>query len=170
MFINYSFNSSRKGYSKYLFSLLLLLVTATQVIAQSCKTPFHIVILGSSTAYGNGASSPDKAWAALYTAYLKKIDSGYIVDNLAVPATTTYAAQPNTYIPPPGRPAPYKGHNRSKAIALKADAIIINFPSNDAVNDYTLQEQKDNFRRITDLAHQHHICRPQYHPEVWKGS
>ena len=106
MFIKPGFNSFKKEYTKYLFCLLLLLATVIQTIAQSCKSPFHIVILGSSTAYGNGASSPDKAWAALYTAYLKNIDSGYIVDNLAVPGTTTYAAQANTYVPPPGRPAP----------------------------------------------------------------
>jgi lysophospholipase L1-like esterase len=157
MIIKTFLNSFKKEYTKYLVCLLLLPATTNRAIAQTCKTPFHIVILGSSTAYGDGASSPDKAWAGLYTAYLKKIDSGYIVDNLAAPGTTTYAAQPNTYVPPAGRPAPYKGHNISKAIALKADAIIINYPSNDAVNDYTLQEQKDNFKRITDLAHQHHI-------------
>ena len=133
-----------------------------QVHAQTCTTAFHVVILGSSTAFGDGAS-PGNSWVALYTDYLKAINPNYIVDNLAVPATTTYSAQPDNYVPPQGRPAPLTGHNITTAVQLKADVIIINFPTNDAAGNFTLQEQENNFKRITNIAKNNNIL-------VWVAS
>ena len=136
--------------------ILLIGFIAVNVNAQTCTTPFHIVILGSSTAVGYGAT-PKKSWARLFEDSLKKINPNYIVDNLAVAGTTTYAAQPDDYVPPAGRPSPSKGHNITKAIKLGADAIIINFPSNDAVLNYTVDEQKANYKRISEEASKHNI-------------
>jgi len=136
--------------------ILVICFIAVNLNAQTCTTPFHIVILGSSTAFGYGAT-PKKSWARLFADSLKKINPDYIIDNLAVPGTTTYAAQPDDYVPPAGRPSPEKGHNITKAIKLGADAIIINYPSNDAVLNYTPDEQKANYRRISDEAAQHNI-------------
>ena len=130
--------------------------------AQTCTTPYHIVILGSSTAAGYGAS-PDKSWARMFADSLKKINPAYIVDNLAVGGVTTYAAQPSDYVPPAGRPLPSKDHNITKAIKLGANAIIINFPSNDVVLNYSVTEQKDNYKRISDEAAKHNIL-------VWVAS
>jgi lysophospholipase L1-like esterase len=135
--------------------LLLLFLKAN---TQTCTRPFHIVILGSSTAAGNGATDETKSWVYLYTQYLQEIDSNYIVDDLAVAGTTTYDAQANNYVPPPNRPLPFYGHNISAAIALHPDAIIINYPSNDAANNYSIKEQENNFRRITEKAANHHIA------------
>lgn len=141
---------------KYLI-LPALLFIVFKTNAQTCTRAFHIVILGSSTAYGNGASDITKSWAYKYAQYLKSINPDYIIDNLAVAGTTTYSAQPNNYVPPPGRPGPLSGHNISTAISLKADAIIINFPTNDAADNFTLTEQENNFKRITQHASSHHI-------------
>jgi lysophospholipase L1-like esterase len=143
---------------KLKLSLTLILSTATtfNLKAQTCTKAFHIVVLGSSTAYGDGASS-GHSWVALYTSYLKNINQNYVVDNLAVPGTTTYAAQPDNYVPPKGRPAPIVGHNITTAIKLKADAIIINFPTNDAASNFTLTEQQNNFKRISTIAKNHNI-------------
>ena len=143
---------------KIKFSLVLILLTATtfNLKAQTCTKPFHIVVLGSSTAYGDGASI-GHSWVALYTSYLKKINKNYVVDNIAVPGTTTYSAQPDNYVPPKGRPAPLIGHNITTAIQLNADAIIINFPTNDVASDFTLTEQQNNFKRITTIAKNHNI-------------
>jgi lysophospholipase L1-like esterase len=148
--------------NKYFFYSILFTVTVFETNAQSCTKAFHIVVLGSSTAFGDGAS-PGKSWVALYTDYLKNINSNYIVDNLAVPGTTTYSAQPDNYVPPKGRPAPLIGHNITTAVQLNADAIIINFPTNDAASNYTLQEQENNFKRITNIAKNNNIL-------VWVAS
>lgn len=141
---------------KFSFALLLLFTTTFNLRAQTCTKPYHIVILGSSTAYGDGASS-GHSWVALYTNYLKNINPNYIVDNIAVPGTTTYSAQPDNYVPPKGRPAPIVGHNITTAIQLKADAVIINFPTNDAASNFTLTEQENNFKRISAIAKNHNI-------------
>lgn len=151
-----------KSFTQYFFCLIFLSPTFSNANAQSCTNPFHIVVLGSSTAFGDGAS-PGNSWVALYTSYLKSIDTNYIVDNLAVPGTTTYSAQSDNYVPPQGRPAPLKGHNITTAIKLKADAIIINFPTNDAASNFSLQEQQNNFKRITNIAKNHNIL-------VWVAS
>jgi len=141
---------------KFLLPLILIIVHTSGLTAQTCTNAFHIVVLGSSTAYGDGAS-PGHSWVALYTDYLKSINPNYIVDNLAVPGTTTYSAQPDNYVPPQGRPSPLIGHNITTAVQLKADAIIINFPTNDAASNYTLTEQQNNFKRITNIAKNHNI-------------
>ena len=154
---NHFFISFKKKCLTSLFSLFFLSLSFIQSKAQSCTKPFHIVILGSSTAYGNGASKLSKAWAYLYRDSLQKINPDYIVDNLAIPGTTTYSAQADSYTPPAGRPAPITGHNITTAIKMKADAIIVNFPSNDAVQNFTLKEQKANFRRISNAAKRHNI-------------
>jgi lysophospholipase L1-like esterase len=145
-----------KSALKFLLLLILLTDSVFDLKAQTCTKAFHIVVLGSSTAYGDGAS-PGNSWVALYTDYLKNINPNYIVDNLAVPGTTTYSAQPDNYVPPKGRPAPLIGHNITTAVQLKADAILINFPTNDAASDYTLTEQQNNFKRITAIAKNHGI-------------
>jgi len=140
---------------KSIYILVICFITLN-LNAQTCTKPFHIVILGSSTAAGYGAT-PQKSWAYLFADSLKKINSNYIIDNLAVAGTTTYAAQPNNYVPPAGRPLPSQGHNITKAINLGADAVIVNFPSNDAVLNYSVTEQKDNYKRISAEAARHNI-------------
>jgi hypothetical protein len=48
-----------------------------------------IVILGSSTAAGNGASTPSESWASQFTDYLDELSATNTVDNLAVGGYTT---------------------------------------------------------------------------------
>lgn len=136
----------------FLIISIALLLVSQGAVAQICNKPFHIVVLGSSTAAGDGASNYAHAWVGKFTDSLKRIDTAYVVDNLAVAGTTTYAAQPTDYTPPAGRPSPLAGHNISAALKLHPDAIIINYPSNDAAEGYSLSEQKENFKRITNRA------------------
>lgn len=138
----------------FIASMLLALL---KVQAQTCKTAFTIVVLGSSTAAGHGASTYENGWAYKYEDYLKNINSAYVFYNLAVGGATTYAAQRNNYKPPKGRPAPLAGHNITAALNLLPDAIIINYPSNDAVQGYTLKEQENNFKRITAEAEKKNV-------------
>ena len=137
---------------KKFLSIVALCIAFINLNAQHCTKPFHIVILGSSTAAGDGVTTPSKAWAYMYADSLKRIDTGYVVDNLAVAGTTTYDAQGDGYVPPLNRPLPMHGHNITAAIDLKPDAIIINYPTNDAANNFSLTEQENNFKRITNRA------------------
>lgn len=133
--------------------ILLLLLTIHSIFAhaQTCTNPYRIVILGSSTAAGMGAT-PNHSWAYLYTQYLKTINTGYQVYNLAVGGYTTYDINPTGYVPPDSRPWPDTAHNITKALSLNPHAIIINLPTNDVGRNYTLAEQQANYQRVISAA------------------
>lgn len=137
--------------------LLLAWIGLRDTRAQVCQKPFRIVVLGSSTAAGGGATPRDSGWVFKYTDSMKRINAAYQVFNLAGSGYTTYAMQPGNFVPPPGRPLPLPRNNIDTALTLRPDALIINFPSNDAAYNYSLQEQMDNFIRVTDTAAAHHI-------------
>jgi lysophospholipase L1-like esterase len=122
----------------------------------NCNKNWRIVVLGSSTAFGTGATEYDSSWVGKYTAYMKRRDITSEIINLAIPGFTTYQnLRPDGYTPPGGRPTPVSGFNITAALAQNPDAIIINMPSNDAFNDYTLSEQQANFEAalaLTDAA------------------
>ena len=131
--------------------LLLLTIYSASTHAQTCTTPYRIVVLGSSTAAGTGAT-PNHGWVSLYTQYLKGINTGYQVFNLAVGNYTTYDINPTGYVPPASRPSPDTAHNITKALSLQPHAIIINLPTNDVGRGYTLAEQQANYQRVLNAA------------------
>ena len=153
-----------------IFPAILLLI-ATFLVAQDDQNPclinqdFHIVILGSSTAAGTGPSSADSTWVNRYRKSLQEINPNNLVTNLAIGGTTTYHIMPDWFAPPPNRPASNPNNNVSQAIALGADAIIVNMPSNDASNFYGIDEQIFNFQMISAIADSADIpvwvCTPQ---------
>lgn len=143
----------------YLFLLSLMLGITTcswgqtpvlnPCIQQQAK---HIVVIGSSTAAGTGPSQADSAWVNRYRAYLQSINTQNQVTNLAIGGTTTYHIMPTWYSPPANRPNRNPNNNISQAISLGADAIIVNMPSNDAANNFSLSEQISNFRTLQQSA------------------
>ncbi len=120
--------------------------------AQSLPASLRIVILGSSTAAGIGASTQDSAWVWRYSAALKAINPGYEVLNLAKGGYTSYHLQASGFVSPDGRPDPDTARNITKALSLSPDAIILNLPSNDAASDMSVVEQIANFERILSEA------------------
>jgi lysophospholipase L1-like esterase len=74
------------------------------------------------------------------------------VTNLARGGYTTYHIMPNGYVPPAGRAAPDLERNITKALSLKPNAIVINLPSNDATNNYTVAEQLANYEAVLAQA------------------
>ncbi|HNP54862.1 MAG TPA: SGNH/GDSL hydrolase family protein, partial [Ferruginibacter sp.] len=119
----------------------------------NCNRSFKIVVLGSSTAFGTGATTYDSSWVGRFTTYVKNKNINNQVYNLGIPGFTTYNNLcPIGFVPPANRPSPVAGFTITDALALTPDAIIINMPSNDAVNDYTISEQQANFERAMHLA------------------
>jgi len=124
----------------------------------NCNKAWKIVVIGSSTAFGIGASEPDSSWAGKFISYIKRRNQANEIINLASPGYTTYQnLRPTGYIPPSGRPSPDPLFNITAALAENPDAIIINMPSNDAANNYTLTEQQDNFEAALALADANNI-------------
>lgn len=118
----------------------------------SSPDSLRVIVLGSSTAAGAGASEPDSAWVWRYRTYLSAINPAWTVINLAVGGYSSYKLQPSVFVSPAGRPRPDTARNITRALALRPSAIIINLPSNDAASNYSILEQTDNFERIAAEA------------------
>ncbi|NJB85685.1 lysophospholipase L1-like esterase [Lewinella marina] len=118
----------------------------------SDTTTCEIVVLGSSTAEGTGASTPDSAWVARYAEYLSR-DTRYEVINLARGGYTTYHILPNGAEVPAGvniSPDPLR--NVTRALTYNPFAIIINMPSNDAARNFPVEDQLANFATVVEEA------------------
>lgn len=116
-------------------------------------TSCHIVVLGSSTAAGAGASVSDSAWVNRYRNVNYQQDTRISVANLAMGGYTTYHLLPTgTYIPPGVGFSIDTSRNITKALSLDPYAVIINLPSNDASNYITVEQQLENFGLIVGEA------------------
>ena len=132
--------------------------TVTDEVTVSVTRPLKVVVLGSSTSYGYGASPIDSAWAYKFDSYLKSIHSQSEVVNLAVPGYTSYHVLcPTGFVPESNRPDPDDAHNITAALQYQPDAIIVNLPTNDIANGFSLQEYSRNFDRTLALTNAAHI-------------
>jgi lysophospholipase L1-like esterase len=84
-----------------------------------------VVILGSSTAVGTGASSPAASWVGLLEDWLSTMTARYEVVNLALGGATTVPFRPDG-----SSPLPNANRDITRALELHPDLIIANFPSN----------------------------------------
>lgn len=112
----------------------------------------HVVVLGSSTAYGMGPAHPDSAWVNRFRTAAQAENPARVVTNLAVPGYTTYHLMPDGNVPPAGRPSPDPAHNITAALSAGADAILINLPSNDALNGWSVPDQLANYDAMLAAA------------------
>jgi lysophospholipase L1-like esterase len=153
-----------------LFFIATFLVVAGPLRAQPeadsirRTTVIRIVVMGSSTAAGAGATHPDSAWVNRYRAFVQKNYPGTEVINLARGGYSTYHLMPGQAAwPPAGRPMPDTARNITKALSLRPNAIILNLPSNDAAAGYALEEQLANFDTIVQSSRRAGV-------PIWVGS
>lgn len=146
----------RKLLSTLFVSFLFISYSFTQSIC-TADSSVHIVVMGSSTAQGAGASPIDSAWVNLYRDYLQSINPENEVTNLARGGYTTYQLMPTDNVPPTGRPLPDSTRNISRAVALMPDGIVINLPSNDVSSGFTVEEQLANFETMVSVANDANI-------------
>ena len=111
-----------------------------------------IVILGSSTAAGTGATNYDSAFAGRYAKYLGAQNPSWKLVNLAVGGYTTFNVMPTGWKHAAGRPDPDTARNITKALALKPTCLLICMPSNDINNGYAASEYNDNFDSLRNWA------------------
>jgi len=114
------------------------------------ETP-TIVILGSSSAKGKGASTSSKAWVELMKSKLKKDNKIVRVVNLSEGGYTTYHIMPDGN-KVANRPAPDKARNITKALSYKPFLIIINLPTKDVEKKYTDKEILNNYAKLRTLV------------------
>lgn len=131
-----------------LLAAILLLPCLSQ--AQTKKV---IVVLGSSTAAGSGASADGKGWVDRVNTYYNNL--GLLkenIHNLALSGATTYNAMPTGYVPPPGRPAVDTLRNVTKALSFNPDIVIVSYPGNDLVLGFSMDEYLSNLQTISNTV------------------
>lgn len=142
-------------------SALLFLCTLLPLSQAHADDPLpdslRVVVLGSSTAAGAGASPRDSAWVWRYRSFLQSLNAVYEVHNLAVGGYTSYHIQATGFAPPEGRVQPDSLHNITRALGFRPHAVIINLPSNDAALNFSIIEQSQNFERVAEIAEDAHV-------------
>lgn len=131
--------------------LAISIYVLAQLAVLSSFAQKKLAVLGSSTAYGNGASVGDSSWVGrLRSSFTKNMSDGVdtVIDNRAVPGYVTYQSLPTGYPVPPNRPSPDPSANITYVLnsVPKPDVVIINYPTNDIVNGYDPKEMMDNLR------------------------
>jgi lysophospholipase L1-like esterase len=121
--------------------------TPQPVSTKPTATP-TIVILGSSTAAGVGATPADSCWANRVQAEMLALNSKAQFYNLAVEGYTTYQAMP-TGFNAANRPSPDTARNITKALSYKPTLVLISFPSNDISDGFSNSEIVRNYNVIT---------------------
>lgn len=131
---------------------ILLILSALALQTNFSAAQIRVVVLGSSTAAGVGPKQRDSCWVNRYRQYLLAQNPENELINLAVGGYSTYHILPTGYDTIIGRPLPDTAKNITKALSFDPDALLINMPSNDASQGYSLQEQLANYDTILALA------------------
>ena len=152
-------------YISRLFITAILAFCSFQMRAQSEVEDCVMVVLGSSTAEGSGASVKDSSWVGRYTHYLAK-NSNYKLINLARGGYTTFQIVENgSFIPAELNTEVDTLRNITKALTYHPSIIIINMPSNDASRGVDPAVQMKNYEAIYSKARKENIevwiCTPQ---------
>jgi len=113
-------------------------------------TTLNIVILGSSSAAGDGANPIDSSWARRLPATVNKDQVKANFTNLAFGGYTTYEAMPTGYHAA-SRPAPDTARNITKALSYKPALVMLSFPTNDIAANYSDDEILANYAKITHV-------------------
>ncbi len=106
-----------------------------------------VVILGSSTAEGVGATPADSCWAGRLQTEIFGLNPKVRFFNLAMDGYTTYQAMP-TGFSAPNRPSPDTTRNITKALSYKPTLVLISFPSNDISDGFSDSEIVGNYNVI----------------------
>lgn len=107
-----------------------------------------IVILGSSTAEGYGASSYKYSWAGLIT---NRLLANRVV-NLAKAGYTSYQILPSGTNNPSNRPKIDTLRNITAALKQKPTTLIISMTTNDVANGFNVDEIIKNFNVVKEKA------------------
>lgn len=107
-----------------------------------------IVILGSSTASGIGASQYKYSWAGLLRSQFL---AGQVI-NLSKPGYTTYQILPNKTSHAKGRPDADTLHNITAALERKPTILLISMTTNDVGNGYSVDEVMTNLALVRAKA------------------
>lgn len=132
-------------------------VTEPKPVVKKDTTTKVVVVLGSSTAAGWGASTYDSCWVSRMQSSFNKDSMRVKVVNLGAPGYVTYHCMPSTFAPPNNRPWSDVGRNITKALTYHPKLIIYNFPTNDIASNYSDIEILKNYEILVKLMKQEDV-------------
>jgi lysophospholipase L1-like esterase len=110
------------------------------LLSKATAATEKLVVIGSSTAAGNGASAPNASWVGLLKPWLLN-RRGWKVENFAIAGTLTSSA---ACLAP--------GSATTRAISSGATHLIFSFPSNDATAGVAPAVTLEHWRDILQCA------------------
>lgn len=115
-------------------------------------SPVDIVVLGSSTAAGTGASIPEKGWVNRLDSALYAQNADYTLTNLAKGGFNTYHTRATGESGGGFSGAPDPARNITAALALNPDIIIVNLPSNNVADGIPIETTIAHYNELKSLA------------------
>jgi lysophospholipase L1-like esterase len=116
------------------------------LVCTAQTTSIKIVVLGSSTAAGTGASSYNNSWVGRLDSWLNSNIAWHTVTNLAMGGFSTEKIRPT------GSGSPDEARNINAALTYNPDLIIVNMPSNDVAQGISTARSLSNFREVIAKA------------------
>lgn len=104
--------------------------------------PSDWLVLGSSSAAGAGATTPENSWVGLLRS--DEVSADALIQNIARGGYSSYQALSEGCKVDALRKQPDAEHNIDKALQLSADLVVLSFPSNDAALGYPAVETAAN--------------------------
>ena len=138
-------------------SLPLPIENQIDSIIEFPDSSLKIVILGSSTSAGNGASSLSLSWVNLLRNKVRQDSKNVDIINLSVPGYNTFHILPNGNIESSGKPSPDIFRNITKAISYRPNLIIINMPTNDVASGFSDDQILANYTVLVNLMKSNNI-------------
>ncbi len=117
-------------------------LTLSATLPWKLSRPSDWVVMGSSSAWGAGASSPASSWVGLLKA--ATVASGATIHNIAMGGHSTYSGLSTQCVVNSSRPKTVPEHNIEKALSLQPDLVILSYPSNDAAGNLPAIESAAN--------------------------
>jgi acyl-CoA thioesterase I len=119
---------------------IMIFALTLQVFFNSAFANEKLVIMGSSTAAGVGATSVDYSWAGILKKWAAK-NKQWTTENLATPGALTQEIICTSPI-----------SKTQKAFRLNAKYIILSYPSNDAVEGVPVSQTIENIKSVKRCA------------------
>ncbi|HUR11310.1 MAG TPA: GDSL-type esterase/lipase family protein [Flavitalea sp.] len=132
----------------YRLTVTLCVISFCQVAVGQHKI---IAVIGSSTAAGTGATSPDSSWVRRLGNYYKELGILDTIYNRARGGYNCYHGMPANYTPPPYRPSPVPDSNITKAISFAPHVVLISFVTNN-YDVYSTEEIKASLFTMYESA------------------
>jgi len=112
-----------------------------------------IVVIGSSTAAGDGATTLDSDYVSIVKRYYQALHEVDTIYDLGLPGSTTFFGMPTSFSNYGSQHAPMDSFNVTAALdQYHADVVLVNYPTNDLAGGISMTQFLSNLQAISDTV------------------